>query len=182
MKEGKATGSLRGGLANATSFEDLEIVAQSAGLGVLGSRKATLAARAINVGLEEASLTMLENRRCACTSLNGHVAKSCINNLYVCSTYVYCTSCSYQRHVSLTSLVDTTVDGRSSVQEVEEGIGHIMRDSIGHNKQVLKFTLDLSNTRYQLQLESAKAKETKAAMDKRKEAKVDESKYRCVGD
>ena len=65
-REDKVSAALLSGLAQATSAEDLEAVSQSAELpdgGGGGRRRKTLAARAVEAGLEEAALAMLDNSR-----------------------------------------------------------------------------------------------------------------------
>ncbi len=44
----------------------------------------------------------------------------------------------FSRFVDLNSLVDTTKEGRCSLEEVEKGIGHILRDAISHDVEVSK--------------------------------------------
>ena len=60
--EGKASASFLSGLSRATSAEEIEALAAAAGVASKGS-KATLAARAIQAGLEEAALQMMHNAR-----------------------------------------------------------------------------------------------------------------------
>ncbi len=44
----------------------------------------------------------------------------------------------FSRFVDLNSLVDTTKEGRCSLEEVEKGVGHILRDAISHDVEVSK--------------------------------------------
>ncbi len=82
--------------------------------------------------------------------------------------------------MDLSASVDPSVEGRKTLKEVTAGVGHIIRDVISHNKQVMEFVISDLCEKHCLKLECAKAKETKAAKEKKKENNVDESKYTCV--
>ncbi len=75
-------------------------------------------------------------------------------------------------------LVDASVEGRRSLAEVEAGVGHVLRDAVGHDREVLDFAARECRERQSLRLESCRARETKAAVEKKRQGRVDESKYK----
>lgn len=132
------TPQLKAGVAKVTSIDQLDILAAPFKAG----SKLSLAAKAIEAGLQEAAFDLLEDRRA----------------------------------VRLKSLVNAQIPGRSDEKVLENGIVQILAEHIAHHEATeqevarLEAATDMTVT-------STKAKETKAAIAKKKDERVDETKY-----
>lgn len=83
-----------------------------------------------------------------------------------------------KHRVDLASWVETSVEGRASLSEVEAGVGHLVREAVANDAEVRAHILQLAEKpSSRLRLEAAKAKETAAALKKQEEAQTNPANY-----